>query len=188
MKNRQFGFTLIEIAIVMVIIGLLIGGVLKGQSLIENAKIKSIINDLNGVTAAYYGYYDRKKVYPALDDDYIATSLGGFWGSTRTEGMLIGDPNSLIPGVNGLGGYLGVVNGSVTTGLSGDTVCTSVPAKFAQLVDTAIDDGISTSGTVKGLLTAAGAGLGTLNETMVNASPIVAAYGTAGYIVLCRQL
>ena len=39
-KHRQSGFTLVEIAIVLVIIGLLIGGVLKGREMITNAKIK----------------------------------------------------------------------------------------------------------------------------------------------------
>ena len=43
MKRQQAGFTLVEIAIVLVIIGLLLGGVLKGQEMIENGKIKSVI-------------------------------------------------------------------------------------------------------------------------------------------------
>ncbi|PPD44542.1 MAG: prepilin-type cleavage/methylation domain-containing protein, partial [Methylotenera sp.] len=40
MKRTQAGFTLIELAIVLVIIGLLLGGVLKGQELINSAKAK----------------------------------------------------------------------------------------------------------------------------------------------------
>ncbi len=40
MKRNQSGFTLIEIAIVLVIIGLLLGGVMKGQELINSAKVK----------------------------------------------------------------------------------------------------------------------------------------------------
>ena len=39
MKKQQTGFTLIELAIVLVIIGLLLGGVLKGQELINSAKV-----------------------------------------------------------------------------------------------------------------------------------------------------
>ena len=40
MNKQQSGFTLVEIAIVLVIIGLLLGGVLKGQELINSAKVK----------------------------------------------------------------------------------------------------------------------------------------------------
>ncbi|MCK5877892.1 MAG: prepilin-type N-terminal cleavage/methylation domain-containing protein, partial [Candidatus Marithrix sp.] len=42
--NKQHGFTLVEIAIVMVIIGLLLGGVLKGQEIVKNARIKNLEN------------------------------------------------------------------------------------------------------------------------------------------------
>ena len=48
MKSAQSGFTLVEIAIVLVIIGLLLGGILKGQEMITQAKIKNLINEFNG--------------------------------------------------------------------------------------------------------------------------------------------
>ena len=44
-SNHQSGFTLVEMAIVLVIIGLLIGGVLKGQELINSAKVKNLALD-----------------------------------------------------------------------------------------------------------------------------------------------
>ncbi len=69
MKNSQGGFTLVEIAIVLVIIGLLLGGVLKGQELITQAKIRNVANDLNGMSAAVYGYQDRYKKFPGDDND-----------------------------------------------------------------------------------------------------------------------
>ncbi|MDO9008307.1 MAG: prepilin-type N-terminal cleavage/methylation domain-containing protein, partial [Thiobacillus sp.] len=44
-KRHQSGFTLIEIAIVLVIIGLLLGGILKGQELITQGRIRNVAND-----------------------------------------------------------------------------------------------------------------------------------------------
>ena len=67
MKARQSGFTLIEIAIVLVIIGLLLGGVLKGQELIQSARVRNIIAQQDGIKAAYFGFQDR---YPG---DYPST-------------------------------------------------------------------------------------------------------------------
>src|SRR5438876_7367154 len=52
MTKRMQGFTLVEIAIVLVIIGLLLGGILKGQEMITQAKIKNVINDFNGIVVA----------------------------------------------------------------------------------------------------------------------------------------
>jgi len=75
-KNRQSGFTLIEIAIVLVIIGLLLGGVLKGQEMITQGKIKNVIADLNGIQAAYYGYQDRYRALPGDDQAAAVTRWG----------------------------------------------------------------------------------------------------------------
>ena len=59
MVFTQRGFTLIEISIVLVIIGLLLGGVLKGQEMINDAKIRNIEQDMAGIAAAIYTYQDR---------------------------------------------------------------------------------------------------------------------------------
>jgi prepilin-type N-terminal cleavage/methylation domain-containing protein len=66
-SKRQAGFTLVEIAIVLVIIGLLLGGILKGQEMITQARIKNVINDFNGITAAYASYQDRYRAIPGDD-------------------------------------------------------------------------------------------------------------------------
>jgi prepilin-type N-terminal cleavage/methylation domain-containing protein len=66
-NSTQAGFTLVEIAIVLVIIGLLLGGILKGQEMITQAKIKNIVNDFNGVTVAVTSYQDRYRAIPGDD-------------------------------------------------------------------------------------------------------------------------
>lgn len=69
--RKQSGFTLIEIAIVLVIIGLLLGGILKGQELITSARVRNLISQQEGVKAAYFGFLDR---FRALPGDYNQAS------------------------------------------------------------------------------------------------------------------
>ena len=69
---RQKGFTLIEIAIVLVIIGLLLGGVLKGQELINTARVRALNNSVDGVTAAWFSFQDRYRGFPG---DYTQGSV-----------------------------------------------------------------------------------------------------------------
>lgn len=91
MRRQQSGFTLVEIAIVLVIIGLLLGGVLKGQELITQAKIKNVINDINGISAAVYAYQDRYRKLPG--DDNSAKSR---WSSDTN--IADGNGNGIIEG------------------------------------------------------------------------------------------
>lgn len=93
MKKRQSGFTLVEIAIVLVIIGLLLGGVLKGQEMITNAKIKKIESDFRGISAAFYTYQDRFNRIPG-DDANAEDRFTGTW----TGGTDNGNGNGLVQG------------------------------------------------------------------------------------------
>ena len=83
MKKQQTGFTLIELAIVLVIIGLLLGGVLKGQELINSAKVKNLANDFKTVQVYIYGYQDKYKSLPG-DDPTAVTHLGTGAGQATT--------------------------------------------------------------------------------------------------------
>ena len=67
--KKQKGFTLIEIAIVLVIIGLLLGGVLKGQELINTARVRALNNSVDGITAAWFSFQDRYRAFPG---DYLS--------------------------------------------------------------------------------------------------------------------
>ncbi|OYY94224.1 MAG: hypothetical protein B7Y41_07840 [Hydrogenophilales bacterium 28-61-23] len=65
-KNAR-GFTLIELAIVLVVIGLLMGGILKGQELIESARARNLISQMDSIKAAYFTFQDK---YRAVPGDY----------------------------------------------------------------------------------------------------------------------
>lgn len=119
---RQAGFTLVEIAIVLVIIGLLLGGVLKVQELIENGRIKNAVATLNGTSVAVNAYRDRYRSLPGDDrgaqergwasadngggdgvlgsagDDPFATGGAseniGFWRHLRFAGLIKGNPET----------------------------------------------------------------------------------------------
>ena len=137
LPGRQSGVTLVELAIVLVIIGLILAAVLKGQEMITNGKVKNLINDMKGVTAAYYSYQDRYKAIPGDDahaaDRFTGAVNGGgdgaitglytaiaapalaaesnnFWQHTRMAGFLTGTATAgeANPPSNSLGGVIGV--------------------------------------------------------------------------------
>ena len=64
----QKGFTLIELAIVLVIIGIILGAVLKGQDLIEGAKVKKIINFPSKWEVPVWTFYDKRGYFPGDTD------------------------------------------------------------------------------------------------------------------------
>src|SRR5712664_1412565 len=97
MKSRPQGFTLVATAIVLVIIGLLLGGIPKGQEMITQAKIKNVIADFSGVSAAYHGYQDRYRAIPG-DDPNADTR----W--TTPTAATKGDGNGIVAGTYNNGG------------------------------------------------------------------------------------
>ncbi|PTN31935.1 prepilin-type N-terminal cleavage/methylation domain-containing protein [Desulfonatronum sp. SC1] len=144
-KHSQSGFTLVEIAIVLVIIGLLLGGILKGQEMITNSRVKNAINNIQGVTAAVYAYNDRYSALPGDDrnaapargtawssttpgngNGIIGTATGNpftttgenltFWQHLRAAGFITGDPSEAFRPQNAFGGLMGVA--TLTTRLN----------------------------------------------------------------------
>lgn len=92
--KKQTGFTLVEIAIVLVIIGLLLGGVLKGQELINSAKVKNFANDFRNVPLFIYGYQDKFKALPGDDSNvapHVGTTAQVGAGGTPGNGVIQGD-------------------------------------------------------------------------------------------------
>jgi len=180
---KQKGFTLVEIAIVLVIVGLLIGGVLKGQEMITNAKLKRIESDNAGIAAAMFSYQDRYLQLPGDDNaaDTRFTMFNGqaltingnsngsiegiwvgvansessnFWKHLRASGLVPGGGNDATQPSNAYGGNIGIRDGSLL--LSGHvTVFGSLEGPIAKILETRLDDGDPTAGRIQSDLTAA---------------------------------
>lgn len=161
------GFTLVEIAIVLVIVGLLIGGVLKGQEMITNAKLKRIESDNAGIAAAMFSYQDRYLQLPG--DDSAANSrfdvdlstaqgngsgiIGGgsdwassggetsfFWQHLRAAGLVAGGAADSTRPSNAYGGKIGVQDGFVN--IAGHvTVFGQIEGPIAKILEARLDDG-----------------------------------------------
>lgn len=115
MMNKQRGFTLIEIAIVLVIIGLLLGGILKGQEMINSAKVRNLADTANSVKAAFFAFQDR---YRAVPGDYInaVNNIPGVAGNGLGNGQVnTNGERGLFWNHLGAAGFLsGTFNGAAT--------------------------------------------------------------------------
>ena len=193
--QKQNGFTLIEIAIVLVIIGLLLGGVLKGQELINSAKVKNLATDFRNIPVFIYGYQDKFKALPgddALANVHVgapATDIGNgngvidglwkpalatdesaiFWEHVRLAGLAPGSTtvsiaagNTYLPR-NAVGGQIGITsaaNSPIATLKGSYIVCSDgISGKFARQLDTTLDDGDTTKGSVQ-VITAGSTAIG----------------------------
>jgi prepilin-type N-terminal cleavage/methylation domain-containing protein len=73
--RAQRGFTLVEIAVVLLIVGLLLGGVLKGAELVASARVSNLAQSVNGYQAAVLGFQDRYRRQPG-DSNTAAAMVG----------------------------------------------------------------------------------------------------------------
>lgn len=161
----QRGFTLVEIAIVLVIIGLLLGGVLKGQGLIDSAKVKNIIQQSNSLSAAVNAYQDKFRALPG-DDVQATIHAPGATGNGNGDGQIA--EYQLAPQHLALAGFItGSYNGStdfmtsaqggavyiyndIVAGRGGNGIrFDNLPDAFAEQIDSKLDDGKFNTGSVR---------------------------------------
>ncbi len=105
------GFTLIELSIVLVIIGLLVGGVLVGQDLIKAAEIRSQIQQVEKYNSAVNTF--RVK-YNAIPGDIAEPNASGFGFKARGTQIGQGDGSGLLEGYDFGGNSSLFVNGETT--------------------------------------------------------------------------
>lgn len=165
------GFTLVEIAIVLVIIGLLIGGVLKGQEMIKNAKIKRVMKNADEMRAAVFTYQDRFGYLPG-DDPLATTHLAGAAGVVNgdgdgiieaaydedlfvhlaTLGLITGDPAAYLAGdfpSHPFGGTYYIRSAAVSGKTTNWITYLTMPVDVALAIDTSLDDGGQTTGSIR---------------------------------------
>ena len=138
--GSQKGFTLIEIAIVLVIIGLLLGGVLKGQELINTARVRALNNSVDGITAAWFSFQDRYRAFPG---DYSKADVN-IQGIDAAD---VGDGNGIVgkagaaddPDERGLVWLHLEAAGYITGGYDGASVATT--EFYSCTTDTCPDNG-----------------------------------------------
>jgi len=174
MRTKQAGFTLVEISIVLVIIGLLLGGVLKGQALIDSAKVKNLAQDFRSVPTMIYAYQDKFRALPGddnratthlctaavanctvngdADGKIVGTETKYFWQQLRLASIATGSTEltdaDFLP-VNSLGGIIGVESSPL--GLSGgNAICSAaINGKFVRQLDVTLDDGNTETGALR---------------------------------------
>src|ERR1035438_3595333 len=96
--RSERGFTLIEIAIVLVIIGLIVGGVLVGQNLINAAAVRAQISQIEKYNSAVNTFRGK---YDALPGDISAAAAAQFGFVARSGTTGRGDGNGIVQGHNG---------------------------------------------------------------------------------------
>jgi prepilin-type N-terminal cleavage/methylation domain-containing protein len=215
-KSQQSGFTLVEIAIVLVIIGVLLAGVLKGQSIITNSRIKGLVNNMNAVSSAYNGYVDRYQSVPGTEllatvnaRGWVTTQTGAaplalpvattfatvndqtaFWQVLKAAGFFVGNQNDVINPPSATGGLIGV---AITpyTGVPGTSVCLSgVTGVQAEGVDIIVDGKLPVNniGSNVGSLQGAANAIAPLAPTGGNAPATVYSEVSGNLWTLCRSL
>jgi prepilin-type N-terminal cleavage/methylation domain-containing protein len=161
-RSSQKGFTLVEIAIVLIIIGLLIGGIIKGQAMIRNAKVKRLVGDIDGMRTAILTFQDRFGQLPG-DENNANTPTGdtnngdGDGLMDETDGWEIQDMR-LAEILSGTGTTLPTTafDGTIRVdyyNLGGNAnyiIVTNLPAEVCQEIDTKYDDGVRTTGEIRG--------------------------------------
>jgi prepilin-type N-terminal cleavage/methylation domain-containing protein len=161
MRNNK-GFTLVEMAIVLVIIGIILGAVIKGQDLIDNARAKQFINQIRQYQLTSSTYYDRKGRYPGDADKNGIIGDGDAKTDITNAKFVAALNNPFTLGQNSYYLFYGNTGGTSPKNIllvCPSATCTGImnteALKYAEALDTAIDGSVdATTGNIYGIKTA----------------------------------
>ena len=123
--DKQQGFTLVEIALVLVVVGLILGGVVKGQALIDSARVRSLMTDVNGIRSAWFSFQERYRSLPG-DFSNAATQIDSAAVPGNGNGKIDdGQERASVWQQLALAGFIsGNYNGlQASTGTANDVAC-----------------------------------------------------------------
>lgn len=165
------GFTLVELSIVLVIIGLLIGGVLKGKAMIDSTKVKRVKSDIDGIVSAVNSYQDRFGALPG--DDAIQRTFAGTviaagngnglldvaaervnaWRALIGAGLVSGDITQVAEATvakrSPYGGTYVFRNGTQGNQNGNFVLVNNIPSNVIQELDEKFDDGVWNTGDIQ---------------------------------------
>jgi prepilin-type N-terminal cleavage/methylation domain-containing protein len=95
--KTERGFTLIELSIVLVIIGLIVGGVLVGQDLVRAAEVRATLSQIEKYNTAVNTFRDK---YGYIPGDVTSTAASQFGLLPRVGGMGLGNGDGQLEGCN----------------------------------------------------------------------------------------
>ncbi len=157
--SREQGFSLLELAIALVIIGFLIGAVIQGQKLVYNARIQRIASDMRDCAKAFVLYYDRHGMYPGDEDDPAFPSgdalegnhnglidpaeAGNVWDDLANSIGVLRRSSPVRGGTYafGLRNFFGAANQNYIS-------VSNMPNQMAESIDARHDDGVFNTGNI----------------------------------------
>jgi prepilin-type N-terminal cleavage/methylation domain-containing protein len=171
--SKYSAFSLIELSIVLIIMGLLVAGITGGASLIKTAKLKTIIDEIISIKTAYNTFYLQYGRVPGStsEDPYNITPTGNYSTAAnelKEKGFIDNVTNGLhlirSKKIKANNFSYALYNGSSSMNIfKNDNVMVNVVRtendgnytrvfshKDAKSIDTKIDDGLPKNGDVKG--------------------------------------
>lgn len=156
LKHSQKGFSLVELSIVLMVIGLLFGGIMKASAMIENAQIQRDIKSLQSFQTAFMLYKDRHGFIPGEDPDKPGRLLTMLSTSNNpTQGLFYDLHHAGFTQLNPLP-EIGAAFKSTWGGSSGDNygliaqhnqICiTEIDTDLAQSIERKLDDNNAAQG------------------------------------------